>query len=101
MTKTEIYQILLAVRQAYTDSLEGKTVSLPASTGAPSPITIRSHCAELDYWERRWRAAQVAADHTNSLIFSKAPHGIFEKTLGAISPGCRVTRAKPPAASGL
>lgn len=59
MTRTEIHQILLAVRQAYTDSLEGKTVSFTGVNGRAitnhDPVALRT---ELDYWERRWRAAQ-------------------------------------------
>ncbi|MBZ6390652.1 MAG: hypothetical protein LBE90_09115 [Pantoea dispersa] len=59
VTRTEIHQILLAVRQAYADSLEGKTVSFTGVNGRAitnhDPVALRT---ELDYWERRWRAAQ-------------------------------------------
>ncbi|MEL8900586.1 hypothetical protein J4Y99_26715 [Escherichia coli] len=57
MTKSEIQQMLVTVRQAYRDSLDGKSVSFTGVNGR----AITNHDAkalrdELEYWERRWRA---------------------------------------------
>lgn len=59
MTRNEIYRMLLTVRQAYADSLDGKSVSFTGVNGRAitnhDPVALRT---ELDYWERRWRAAR-------------------------------------------
>ncbi len=58
MTKDEIHQTLIMVRQAYTDSLDGKSVSFTGVNGRAitnhDPVALR---VELEYWEKRWRAA--------------------------------------------
>lgn len=57
MTKDEIYQMLLQVRQAYRDALDGKSISFTGVTGRAitnhDPAALR---AELNYWEQRWQA---------------------------------------------
>jgi hypothetical protein len=57
MTKEEILQTLIMVRQAYRDSLDGKSVSFTGVNGRAitnhDPVALR---AELEYWEKRWRA---------------------------------------------
>jgi len=55
VTKDEIYKMLLLVRQAYADSLDGKSVSFTGVNGRAitnhDPIALRR---ELDHWEMRW-----------------------------------------------
>lgn len=57
MTREDIYQTLLAVRRAYTDSLDGKSVSFTGVNGRAitnhDPEALRK---ELEYWENRWRS---------------------------------------------
>jgi len=56
MTKDDVFQTLQAVRQAYRDSLDGKSVSFTGVNGRAitnhDPKALRD---ELEYWERRWR----------------------------------------------
>lgn len=56
MTKEEIHKTLIMVRQAYTDSLDGKSVSFTGVNGRAitnhDPKALRD---ELEYWEKRWR----------------------------------------------
>ncbi|MGS3948919.1 hypothetical protein [Escherichia coli] len=56
--KDEIFQILVIVRQAYRDSLDGKSVSFTGVNGRAitnhDPVALRR---ELEYWEKRWAAA--------------------------------------------
>lgn len=56
MTKDEVLNMLVTVRQAYSDSLDGKSVSFTGVNGRAitnhDPAALR---AELEYWERRWR----------------------------------------------
>lgn len=56
MTKDEIYSMLLMVRRAYQDSLDGKNVSFTGVNGRAitnhDPVALRT---ELEYWEGRWR----------------------------------------------
>lgn len=56
MNRNDIYQMLLTVRQAYRDSLDGKSVSFTGVNGRAitnhDPAALR---AELEYWEKRWR----------------------------------------------
>lgn len=56
MTKDDVFQTLQAVRQAYRDSLDGKSVSFSGVNGRAitnhDPKALRD---ELEYWERRWR----------------------------------------------
>ncbi|WP_320728289.1 hypothetical protein [Enterobacter ludwigii] len=58
MKKDEIFQMLVIVRQAYRDSLDGKSVSFTGVNGRAitnhDPVALR---AELEYWEKRWRNA--------------------------------------------
>lgn len=58
MTKDEIHQTLIVVRQAYRDSLDGKSISFTGVNGRAitnhDPVALR---AELEYWEKRWRTA--------------------------------------------
>lgn len=58
MTKDEIHQTLIMVRRAYTDSLDGKSVSFTGVNGRAitnhDPVALRT---ELEYWEKRWRSA--------------------------------------------
>ncbi|UAT41030.1 hypothetical protein [Escherichia fergusonii] len=57
MTKSEIQQMLVTVRQAYRDSLDGKSVSFTGVNGRAitnhDPVALRK---ELEYWEKRWQA---------------------------------------------
>ncbi|QMG23701.1 hypothetical protein HVY64_18135 [Escherichia coli] len=57
MTKSEIQQMLVTVRQAYRDSLDGKRVSFTGVNGRAitnhDPVALRK---ELEYWEKRWQA---------------------------------------------
>lgn len=57
MTKSEIQQMLVTVRQAYRDSLDGKSVSFTGVNGRAitnhDPVALRR---ELEYWEKRWVA---------------------------------------------
>ncbi|WP_162287012.1 hypothetical protein [Pantoea stewartii] len=57
MTKDEVLDMLLMVRQAYRDSLDGKSVSFTGVNGRSitnhDPAAIRE---ELAHWEKRWRA---------------------------------------------
>lgn len=57
MTKSEIQQMLVMVRQAYRDSLDGKSVSFTGVNGRAitnhDPVALRK---ELEYWEKRWDA---------------------------------------------
>lgn len=57
MTKSEIQQMLVTVRQAYRDSLDGKSVSFIGVNGRAitnhDPVALRK---ELEYWEKRWQA---------------------------------------------
>ncbi|AKM89458.1 MULTISPECIES: hypothetical protein [Enterobacteriaceae] len=57
MTKDDIWKTLLMVRQAYQDSLDGKSISFTGVNGRAitnhDPKALRD---ELEYWERRWRA---------------------------------------------
>ncbi|HCR3324283.1 TPA: hypothetical protein ON514_003904 [Citrobacter freundii] len=54
MTKSEIQQMLVTVRQAYRDSLDGKSVSFTGVNGRAitnhDPVALRR---ELEYWEKR------------------------------------------------
>jgi len=56
--KNEIFRMLTLVRQAYADSLDGKSVSFTGVNGRAitnhDPAALR---AELEYWEKRWRKA--------------------------------------------
>lgn len=58
MTRDEIWKMLLMVRQAYQDSLDGKSVSFTGVNGRAitnhDPVALRT---ELEYWEKRWRNA--------------------------------------------
>ncbi|MGG8285594.1 hypothetical protein [Klebsiella sp. 141162] len=58
MTKEDLRKTLMMVRQAYQDSLDGKSISFTGVNGRAitnhDPKALRE---ELDYWERRWRAA--------------------------------------------
>ncbi|HBA5296249.1 TPA: hypothetical protein J8132_005363, partial [Escherichia coli] len=58
MKKDEIFQMLVIVRQAYRDSLDGKSVSFTGVNGRAitnhDPVALRR---ELEYWEKRWAAA--------------------------------------------
>lgn len=57
MTKSEIQQMLVTVRQAYRDSLDGKSVSFTGVNGRAitnhDPVALRR---ELEYWEKHWVA---------------------------------------------
>lgn len=57
MTKSEIQQMLVTLRQAYRDSLDGKSVSFTGVNGRAitnhDPVALRR---ELEYWEKRWVA---------------------------------------------
>lgn len=57
MTKSEIQQMLVTVRQAYRDSLDGKSVSFTGVNGRAitnhDPVALRK---ELEYWEKCWQA---------------------------------------------
>lgn len=59
MKKEEVYQTLVMVRQAYRDSLDGKSVSFTGVNGRAitnhDPAALR---AELEYWEKRWVAVR-------------------------------------------
>nr|WP_226378786.1 MULTISPECIES: hypothetical protein [Escherichia] len=50
--------MLVIVRQAYRDSLDGKSVSFTGVNGRAitnhDPVALRR---ELEYWEKRWAAA--------------------------------------------
>ncbi|EQA1467432.1 TPA: hypothetical protein ACIYQ4_001887 [Escherichia coli] len=58
MKKDEIFQMLVIVRQAYRDSLDGKSVSFTGVNGRAitnhDPVALRR---ELEYWEKRWAEA--------------------------------------------
>lgn len=58
MTKEDLLKTLMMVRQAYQDSLDGKSISFTGVNGRAitnhDPKALRE---ELDYWDRRWRAA--------------------------------------------
>jgi hypothetical protein len=58
VTKDEIHKTLIMVRQAYQDSLDGKSVSFTGVNGRAvtnhDPVAMRT---ELEYWEKRWRTA--------------------------------------------
>lgn len=58
MTKEDIFQTLVMVRQAYRDSLDGKSVSFTGVNGRAitnhDPVAMRT---ELEYWEKRWQTA--------------------------------------------
>ncbi|MEG3135515.1 hypothetical protein SC206_18315 [Rouxiella sp. T17] len=58
MTLSEISVILERVRQAYQDSLNGKSVSFTGITGRAvtnhDPLALRK---ELEYWETRYQNA--------------------------------------------
>lgn len=49
--------MLVTVRQAYRDSLDGKSVSFTGVNGRAitnhDPVALRK---ELEYWEKRWQA---------------------------------------------
>ncbi|MGN7911727.1 hypothetical protein [Enterobacter sp. 22466] len=55
MTRNEVWNMVLLVRQAYQDSLDGKSVSFTGVNGRAitnhDPIALRK---ELEYWEARW-----------------------------------------------
>ncbi|WP_345758132.1 hypothetical protein [Klebsiella aerogenes] len=57
MTKEDLLKTLMMVRQAYQDSLDGKSISFTGVNGRAitnhDPKALRE---ELNYWERRWRA---------------------------------------------
>lgn len=56
----EIRAMLLQARQAYQDSLDGKSVSFTGVNGRAitnhEPAALR---LEIEYWEKRYRAATV------------------------------------------
>jgi hypothetical protein len=56
VTRSEIFKTLQMVRQAYQDSLDGKSVSFTGVNGRAitnhDPAALRE---ELEYWEARWR----------------------------------------------
>lgn len=56
MKKDDIWRTLVMVRQAYQDSLDGKSISFTGVNGRAitnhDPKELRD---ELEYWERRWR----------------------------------------------
>ncbi|WP_038153474.1 hypothetical protein [Trabulsiella guamensis] len=58
MTREEIWDMLLLVRMAYKDSLEGKSISFTGVNGRSitnhDPDAIRE---EIRYWEKLWAAA--------------------------------------------
>lgn len=71
MTKSEIQQMLVTVRQAYRDSLDGKSVSFTGVNGRAitnhDPVALRK---ELEYWEKRWQAVNGRSNtfkHANFL----------------------------------
>lgn len=58
MTKDEILDMLIMVRHAYRDALDGKSVSFTGVNGRSitnhDPAALRK---ELEFWEKRWRIA--------------------------------------------
>lgn len=71
MTKAEIFDNLQRVRQAYTDTLDGKAVSFTGVNGRAitnhDPAALR---AELQYWERRWSLAERSGSGVKLARFS-------------------------------
>lgn len=60
MTRDEVWQMVKLVRQAYQDSLDGKSISFTGVNGRTitnhDPVALRK---ELDHWEGRWAALNL------------------------------------------
>lgn len=78
MTKSEIQQMLVTVRQAYRDSLDGKSVSFTGLMAGQLPTMTPKPCVtSLNTGKDAGALSQTATARSNSLTFCKANHGIF------------------------